>query len=117
MHIVVAIYCLSIGILMAIWWTISLRNGALVRADRSRTEMTLRVAAELTTASLLIVSGAALLADGDDAVPSAALALGMLLYTVVVSPGYFITRREPAPAYLFVGLTILTVAAAALLVT
>lgn len=102
---------------MVIWWTVSLRRGAGGRPDRSQSEMTFHLVAEFVTAMLLVVSGITLLASGDSAIPIAALALGMLLYTVIVSPGYFIARRELAPARMFGGLALLTGAAAVVLIT
>ncbi|GEM_PF-6815152 len=37
--------------------------------------------------------------------------LGMLLYTVIASPGYFIARHQRAPAVMFAVLAVLTAAA------
>jgi hypothetical protein len=108
----IGIYCLSVGVLMMIWWSVSVRRGALRRPDRSRSEMALHLVAEMLTAILLVVSGVSLLTNGDSAVPIAALALGMLLYTVIASPGYFIARQELPPVYLFGALAMLTIAAA-----
>ena len=117
MHTAVALYCIAVGILMTVWWTASLRRGVLRRHDRSRSEMTLHILAEALTAILLVASGLTLLVIGDGAIPVATLALGMLLYTVIVSPGYFVARHEPEPVYMFGGLMMLTVAGAVVLVT
>jgi len=75
--------------------------------------MGLRLAAELTTAGLLIASGSAWLAIGPAAAALAGVGLGMLLYTVIASPGYFLARRELPAAALFALLTVLTVKALA----
>ena len=42
---------------------------------------------------------------------AALVALGMLLYTVIQSPGYFLARHELAPVVMFAVLALLTVAA------
>ena len=109
MKTTLAAYCLAMGVFMVAWWGINIRGGALRRPDRSRAEIVLHVTAELLTAALLIVGGAILLMDGTLLV--AVSGLGMLLYTVVASPGYFLARRELAPVIMFGALTVLTLAA------
>jgi hypothetical protein len=96
---------------MAAWWAVDIRRGALARPDRARPEILLHLAAELVTAALLVVGGAVLIARGTKGVALAGL--GMLLYTVISSPGYFIARRQRAPAAMFAVLAVLTVAAIA----
>lgn len=102
-------YCLVVGALMVVWWCISIRGGALTRSDRSRVEVVLHLTAELLTAALLVVGGLIVLVDGTALV--AASGLGMLLYTVIASSGYFLARGERAPVVMFAVLTILTVGA------
>ncbi len=109
MQVAVASYCLAVAGLMGSWWGIEIRNGALRRTDRSRGEIMLHLAAELATALLLVVGGAVLGRGGGRWL--ALVALGMLLYTVIQSPGYFLTRRELAPVVMFAALGLLTVAA------
>ena len=41
----------------------------------------------------------------------ALVGLGMLLYTVIQSPGYFLARHERAPVVMFAVLALLTIAA------
>ena len=109
MESALAAYCLVVGALMVAWWGISIGTGALTRPDRSRAEIGLHLTAELVTAALLIAGGVTLLAHGTVVV--AATALGMLLYTVIASPGYFLARREWAPPIMFGFLTVLTLTA------
>ena len=89
----------------------NIRRGALARPDRARPEIILHLAAELVTAALLVAGGAVLLAGGITGVALAGL--GMLLYTVIASPGYFIARHQWAPAAMFAVLAILSAAAIA----
>ncbi len=86
-RIAVAWYCISAGLLMAAWWANDLRLGAWNRGDRTHGEMGLHLTAEFVTAGLLIASGSAWLAAGSAAGALVAASLGMLLYTVIVSPG------------------------------
>ena len=94
---------------MAIWWGIEIRNGALNRPDRSRGEIALHLAAEVVTALLLATGGMILARGGPRWL--ALVGLGMLLYTVIQSPGYFVARQELAPVVMFAVLALLTIAA------
>jgi hypothetical protein len=105
------IYCLVVGVLMATWWAVDIRRGALARPDRTRPEIVLHLAAEVVTAALLAVGGPVLIAGGTSGVALAGL--GMLLYTVIASPGYFIARHQRAPVLMFAVLAVLTVVAIA----
>lgn len=108
MTTLVAVYCITIGVAMAVMWTAELRRGAWARGDRSHAELALHLVAEFATSGWLIGSAAALLWFGRSATPFVALALGMLLYTILVSPGYFIARRERGAAGMFAVLILLT---------
>ena len=77
---------------MAVWWVVDIRRGALARPDRSRPEIVLHLAAELVTVGVLIMGGVLMIAGGMTGL--ALTGLGMLLYTVIASPGYFIARHE-----------------------
>jgi hypothetical protein len=107
----VAIYCIAVGLLMLGWWGLEVRGGVLRRPDREPAEIGLHLAAEILTAVWLLAAGAALLAAGAGAATFAGAGLGMLLYTVVQSPGYFLARRELAPVVMFGALVALTVSA------
>jgi hypothetical protein len=110
-----AIYCLAVGALMFVWWGVDIRAGALRRPDRSHAEITLHLTAELLTAAVLVLGGSIRLSGGTISV--ALLGLGMLLYTIIQSPGYFVARREIMPVVLFACLFILTVTATAATLT
>jgi hypothetical protein len=109
MRTAVGWYAVAVGLLMLGWWTVDLRQGALERPDRSRMELGLHLVAEVATALTLVVGGVLLLIDLAAGV--ALVGLGMLLYTVIQSPGYFLARGERAPAVLFLVLAGLTLAA------
>ena len=115
-HIAVGSYCVAVAAFMALWWGMEVRNGALSRPDRSRAEIALHLAAEMVTALLLAIGGIVLARGGTRSL--ALVGLGMLLYTVIQSPGYFVARREVPPVVMFAvlaGLTIAAIVAAAAL--
>ncbi|HUW02877.1 MAG TPA: hypothetical protein VMW08_11035 [Acidimicrobiales bacterium] len=109
MEAVVGGYCVVVGALMAIWWSIDIRGGALRRNDRSTSEIGLHVFAEALTAAGLLTGGILLLAGRGSGIALAAL--GALLYTVIQSPGYFLARDELAPVAMFAMLAVLTTTA------
>lgn len=109
MHVAVASYCIAVAALMALWWGMEIRNGALNRPDRSRGEIALHLTAEFMTALILAIGGIVLAQGGSRSL--ALVGLGMLLYTVIQSPGYFLERREMPPVVMFAVLTGLTIAA------
>lgn len=113
----VAFYCLAVGLLMAGWWTQDVRRGAWSRGDRTHAELALHLVAEFVTASWLVASGAALLVAGPRAAAAAGVGLGMLLYTTIVSPGYFVARRELSVTGVFAGLVVLTTIALGVLLS
>ena len=95
---------------------VEIRDGALNRPDRSRGEIALHLTAELATALLLAIGGVLLARGGTRWL--ALVGLGMLLYTVIQSPGYFLGRHEMGPVVMFAvlgGLTIAAIAATAAL--
>jgi hypothetical protein len=109
MSTAVGCFCMLVGGLIAVWWAAEIRHGALSRPDRSRAEIGLHLTGELATAALLLLGGGwLLLADRTDL---ALVSLGMLLYTVLVSPGYFLNRRELPPVVMFGVLALTTLAA------
>jgi hypothetical protein len=63
------------------------------------------------TAGLLAAGGVLLIAAGSTGL--ALTGLGILLYTVIASPGYFIARHEWAPPAMFAVLAVLAIAAIA----
>jgi hypothetical protein len=104
-----ACFAIAVGVLMSGWWTLDIRSGALRRPDRQPIEIGLHLAAELVTAALLVAGGIVTLTSGGTVVLT--IALGMLLYTVIQSPGYFLARRERAPVVMFAILGVATVVA------
>ena len=114
MNALVAVYAIVVGVFMVGFW------GALVATrkaelDRRPWDMTFHLAAEFGTASLLILSGAGALFHFADVSVLAPVALGMLLYSVVNSPGFYAGRKNWPMVGLVAVLTLLSAAAIAVL--
>jgi hypothetical protein len=112
-HQVIGWYALVVGLAIGGWWAVELRAGVLARPDRTRAELGLHLAAELLTATVLLIGGVLLLTRRASAV--ALVGFGMLLYTTIQSPGYFLARGERGPVAMFGVLVVTTVLAIALL--
>lgn len=74
-------------------------------------EIAYHLAAELSTAALLIASGATLLYSVPWARLLVGVSLGMLLYSVVNSPGFYANKGNLPMVAMFSVLTLLTVIA------
>ena len=96
---------------MAAWWANDLRLGSGNRSDRTHAELALHLVGEFLTAATLVVSGLVRISPGAEANAFVAAGLGMLLDTTIVSPGYFLARREYPAVGMFGVLVVLTLAA------
>jgi hypothetical protein len=110
---VIGWYAVVVGLAIAGWWAVEVRAGALDRPDRTRVELGLHLTAELSTAVVLLLGGVLLVTGRGPAV--ALVGLGMLLYTTIQSPGYFLARGERGPVAMFGILITTTVIAITLL--
>lgn len=103
-----AVYGLFGGFLMMGWWLFSFAKGQVPEVTTEPIRLSFHVAAEFLTATLLVVSGFGLLFGGEGwALPVYLVAVGMLLYSVIVSPGYFAQRGEWPLVGMFVALLLL----------
>jgi hypothetical protein len=84
------LFCIGAGAAIPMYWAFARRDGW---EDRPR-EWASHVGAEHLLAALLVAAGAWLLADGWDARPLAAAALGALLYAGVNVVGFFADRGD-----------------------
>jgi hypothetical protein len=75
-------------------WAFFLAKGRVPELETEPIRIRFHLAAEFLTAVALIVGGLGLLVDSRWGLKVYLLALGMLLYTLVVSPGYFAQRGE-----------------------
>jgi len=85
----------------------------MVPSEEKHWGITFHLFSEFSTATLLIVSGGASLLNMEWAKSISLLALGMLLYIVIYSPGYYLQKKNKPMAFMFMVLIILTAAAIA----
>jgi len=97
---VVAAYSVLIGIMMAAMWTVFALTDQIPEIDTKPKEIAFHLAGEFLTAFALISGGLGLALKRAWGFPINTAALGMLSYTVVVSPGYYAQNEN----YAFVGM-------------
>lgn len=110
------VYALVVGALMIGQWTFFLAAGQVPELRTEPVRIRFHLAAEFATALVLIVGGTALLTGQGWSVPLYLVAMGMLLYTVIVSPGYFAQKGVWAFAGMFAVVLILALVSIALVV-
>jgi len=107
----VAVYSVLIGFMMIGMWISLLSTAQVPELHERPKELAFHLAAEFLTAILLIISGIGLLLKNDWARMLSLIALGMLLYTVIMSAGYYAHQGNTPMVAMFVALTILTILA------
>jgi hypothetical protein len=95
-----SVFALVVGIGMIGQWIFFLATDQVPELRTEPLRIRFHLAAEFATAIALLVGGIALLTDQAWARWVYLLALGMLLYTLIVSPGYFAQKGQWA----FVGM-------------
>lgn len=95
-----SIFAIVVGTLMILMWTFFIVSGHVPEYQTRPAEIVLHLVAEFATAILLIVAGSFALNRAAFAGRMLLIALGMLIYTLLVSPGYYIQKAE----YAFVGM-------------
>ena len=106
----VAIYSSVVGFFMLIFWSALLLTDQ-VPPEQIPRAISFHLAGEILTALLLIFSGAGLWLEKHWARILSPFALGMLLYTVIVSPGYYAQLGNLPMVIMFTILIALTIAA------
>ncbi|MCB0202461.1 MAG: hypothetical protein KDI03_20515 [Anaerolineae bacterium] len=84
-----AIFAVVVGLGMIVQWTLSWRAGQVPELQTEPIRIRFHIAGEMVTALALIAGGAGLLLHTAWSVPLYLVAMGMLFYTAIVSPGYF----------------------------
>lgn len=101
---------LVIGLLMVAQWAFFLAAGQVPEVRTAPVALAFHLAAEATTAVLLIVAGISGLRRSANAPWLVLVANGMLSYTVIVSPGYFAQSGQWPLVAMFVSLLLLAIA-------
>ena len=82
-------YGILVGFLMIAQWTFTILAGGVPEFQTAPWEIALHLAAELTTAAMLILGGIATLKSVNWGKQILFVGLGMVIYSEIVSPGYF----------------------------
>jgi len=88
-------------------WSLLYFTKQIPELETERVRIIFHITAELTTAIALISGGAGLLAGWEWGVPIYLIAIGMLFYTAIVSPGYFAQKGQWACLGIFGTLIVL----------
>jgi hypothetical protein len=96
-----SIYAVAVGGLMIIMWSFFIVCGQVPELQTKPAEILLHIIAELLTALLLVVSGVLVLRAIQWANLTLLIAFGMLFYTMIVSPGYYIQDGSAAFVAMF----------------
>ena len=89
-----ALYSIFVGLSMISMWIMFYCTGGIPELNTKPAEIMLHIAAEIITAITLIIGGYALYSKKDWGLQVYCLSMGMLLYTLIASPGYYIQRGE-----------------------
>jgi hypothetical protein len=107
----VGIFMVAMGILMAGMWAFFLLAGMVPELKTVPFTTAAHLAAEFTTAILMVIGGILILKQRLAAVKVALPGLGMYLYAVIQAPGYFIQQGSLAFVVLFTVFILLGIAA------
>ena len=110
MLFLVVIYSMLIGVFMIGFWLFAMFSG-MVPEEEKPWGITFHLFSEFTTATMLIFSGIASLLNVEWAKSVSLLALGMLMYIVIYSPGYYLQKKNKGMAITFLALIVLTILA------
>ena len=87
-------YAILVGILMMAQWAFSIAAGGVPEFRSAPWEIAFHLGAEFSTAIVLIAGGIAALRSIPWSRPILFLGLGMVIYSEIVSPGYFAQRAQ-----------------------
>ncbi|MGD8625314.1 MAG: hypothetical protein PVJ34_12300 [Anaerolineae bacterium] len=111
-----AVFALVVGAGMIGQWALFLATGQVPELQTEPLRIRFHLAAEFATALALIVGGLALLANQPWGRWLYLLAVGMLLYTVIVSPGYFAQKGQWAFVAMFAAILLLALVSLAFVI-
>jgi hypothetical protein len=102
-----------VGLLILAQWGFFLATGQVPELQSEPYRILFHLAAEFATAAGLVIAGIALLRKSSWAPPVFLVTAGMLLYSVIASPGYFAQQGQWALAGMFAILLVLALASIA----
>lgn len=96
-----AVFATVVGALMIGMWSFFIATGQVPEFEQRPAEIIFHLAGELCTAVCLLGFGAAALTGRGWGPPGLLAAFGMLVYTLIVSPGYYAQRGQVAFVAMF----------------
>jgi hypothetical protein len=105
-------FAIIVGMGMLAQWSISYFTKQIPELESEPYRIWFHIAGEIITAVLLITGGIALLAKWPSAQALYLLAMGMLIYTAIESPGYFAQKGQWAWVLIFAVIVILAILSA-----
>ena len=102
------IYSIAVGIIMMAQWSFFLAFDQVPEFEDEPIRISFHIFAEFLTAVALIAGGLGLYLDKRWVFSLFLVAMGMLSYTIVVSPGYYAERGELAFILMFAVLWLIT---------
>jgi uncharacterized membrane protein len=89
-----SVFAIVVGLGMIIQWTMSFVSKQIPELETEPIRIWFHIAAEMVTAVALLSGGVGVLAQRSWASTLYPLSMGMLIYTAIVSPGYFAQRGK-----------------------
>ena len=93
MKTIVSVYSITMGALIVAFWSVLWASGAVPDLLSRPWEIAMHLTAEFTTAGLLLVSGFGLWFGARWALRVNVFASGMLVYSLIQTPGYYLQRN------------------------
>ncbi len=109
-----AFFSILVGIGMIVQWMMSYVSKQIPELETEPIRIWFHITAEMVTAIALIVGGIGLFIQTGWATNIFLIAIGMLLYTAIVSPGYFAQKGQYAWLGMFSTIIILGIISIAL---
>ncbi len=94
-------YGILVGLLMIVQWMFSILSGGVPEFRSAPWEIAFHLVAELSTAGMLVLGGVAALKPIRHARHWLLIGLGMVIYSEIVSPGYFAQQGQWAMVVMF----------------
>jgi hypothetical protein len=107
-----AIFAILVGMMMIGQWIMLFVTRQIAELETEPFRIWFHIAGEIVTAVLLIAGGAGLLLSLPWSIALYLVAMGMLLYTAIVSPGYFAQKGQWVWVLFFAVLVVLTILSA-----
>jgi len=91
---IAAVYSIIVGVSMIGMWTVFYLTSGIPEINTEPAKITMHLIAEFITAIALILGGLGLISNRKWGFQTYLLSMGMLMYTLIVSPGYYIQSSE-----------------------